>query len=61
MKEPITGAADAICRVVDRPRELRYLVPCVLCADQLVAELLAVPGLVDDWTTTRASFVSASQ
>ncbi|MGV9666952.1 hypothetical protein [Nocardia niigatensis] len=33
---------------------------CVTCADRLVAELLAVPGLVDDWTTTRAGLARVS-
>ncbi|MFE3196247.1 hypothetical protein ACFXHA_45130 [Nocardia sp. NPDC059240] len=33
---------------------------CATCADRLVAELLAVPGLVDEWTTTRAGLARMS-
>ncbi|MFE3060674.1 hypothetical protein [Nocardia sp. NPDC059239] len=33
---------------------------CVPCAERLVVELLAVPGLVAEWTTTRAGLARVS-
>lgn len=33
---------------------------CVACADRLVAELLAVPGLLAEWTITRAGLARVS-